>query len=764
MTKKNFTLFILMLAGIILCQAQTVSQDDARRKAVAFMEQMGMPNAQGARRAHAATIEETQAAPYYVFNATDNKGFVIVAGDERAGDILGYSTESTFDEKSLPEAAKAWLKGYEEQMEILKLNEGATPAQVPTHKRVQKLITSVWDQGDTTPEGNAFNSQCPTSGGNHCMSGCVATAMAQVMRYNKWPTNYTTEIPAYKANDILGTVDKLARTKFDWNNMLDKYDEGQSKASCDAVAKLMRYCGQSIEMDYGIDGSGTQTCKVAKALRTYFGYDINSRYVYRSDYTIEGWDNLIYNELSAGRPVVYDGRNDGGGHSFVCDGYDGTGYYHINWGWGGHHNGYFKLAILNPSGGGTGSSTANCGYSLEQGAVIGIQPPTNSKVEMRSLSLEEFYREDHKIFAKYSNMTGLSGEFDYGFLIEDVSMSNEGYIPAVLTETFDPFIMRGLSFDLDALELDNGTYRFYPYSKLVGSDWYHVPLDYQKYYEVVYSGKKVSKITNHPRGNLTIQKFTCMGNRIVNMPQEVYVKVSNSAEEYTGMFYLFASQTDEKGTYLDRVGLPVEATDGISESSLYFTPNAVGKWKVWIDIDEKGSNNLKPIEIEVKAPPTGKANLSLTSCNVIAAEDVVIKAKVKNNASEGYYSPIICWIFEEGKNYNVSLDMKEDINIPAKGTADIQFRIEGLTKGKEYYLRMQNSSSHLSDDRVWLGNRYYFTVGTDPDAIETATVENLEAPTDIYSLSGVLVRKGATTLNGLPKGIYLINGKKHMVR
>jgi hypothetical protein len=248
------------------------------------------------------------------------------------------------------------------------------------------------------------------------------------------------------------------------------------------------------------------------------------------------------------------------------------------------------------------------------------------------------------------------------------------------------------------------------------------------------------------------------------MPQEVKLKVSNTGEEYNGLFYLFASQTNEKGTYVDRVGLPIEATDGVSETSLYFTPNAIGKWKLWIDINEEGSNNLNPIEVEVKAPPTGKANLSLVKCDIIAADDVVINAKVKNNASEGYYSPIICWIFEEGKKYNVSLDMKEDINIPAGGTSDIQFRIEGLTRGKEYYLHMQNSTSHLSDNRVWLGNRYFFTVGTDPDAIDFVTTDNLDSPTDIYSLSGVLVRRGATTLDGLPKGVYVANGRKFMVK
>ena len=766
MTMKKTSLFILMLTVALFCQAQSITQEAARQKAMAFMQQKGMPGPVSMRRATVSKgTTSTEAIPYYIFNATDGQGFVIVAGDQRAGDILGYSMESAYDEAQLPEAAKAWLDDYAKQVELIGQGAAvAAPAKVSAHKAVDRLISSVWDQGKASETGDAFNSQCPTIEGKHCYTGCVATAMAQVMRYNKWPSSFSKDIPAYKANDDLGTVAKLKGAKFDWANMLDRYDEGQSEASCKAVAQLMRYCGQSLEMNYGIGSSSASTSRVGMALRTYFGYDVNTRYAYRSDYTIEGWDDLIYGELSEGRPVVYNGANLGGGHAFVCDGYDGNGYYHINWGWGGHCNGYYKLSILNPNGGGTGSSTASCGYSLNQGAVVGIQPPTDFDDDMRTLSLEDFFRDGHVLSAQYCNRTGLTGVFEYGFAYQEVNKEDEGYYLAKLEDTFEHLTMITVTFDLDKGNFDDGTYHFYPYNILKGSGWYRVSGDFKKYFEVTYSGGKIINITMHPRSDMQIQTFDCLGNLVVDMPQEIKLKVSNKSEEYNGFFYLFASQTNEKGEPVDKVTLPIEEYNGVSETSMYFVPDKTGKWNVWIDINEEGSNNLSPIQVDIKAAPKGKANLSLTKCDIIAGADVIFNLKVKNNASEGYYSPIYCYIFESGKQYNVAYDAKESLDIAPGATADIQFRIEGLTMGNAYYMRLQNCTSHLSSETAWLGGRNPFTVGTDLDAVGMVTASDIDEAADVYSLSGVLVRRNATTLSGLPKGIYMVKGRKHVVR
>ncbi len=766
MTSRRTLVVAILMAITLLCYAQPVSLESARLKAKAFMEQRGIPHKKAVNKA-AAPLSASGITPYYVFNAGDNGGFVIIAGDERAETVMGYTREGDFDEAKMPEAMKGWLADCARQ--LVALGEGkleTQPYHLPAHNAVEKMVSSIWDQGEASSTGDAFNQLCPTIGGKHCVTGCVATAMAQIMRYNRWPDTFCKEIPAYTASEV-GMLDKLPKVKFDWDNMLDKYDEGQSAASCYAVAQLMRYCGQAVEMDYSTGASSAYSSEVARAMKDYFGYDINTRYVKRSDFSIEGWDQLIYDELAQGRPVYYSGVNLGGGHAFVCDGYDGNGFYHINWGWSGHYNGFYKLDILNPKGGGTGGSSYNSGYSLEQAAIVGIQPPCGFDDDMRMLSLEDFYCDGHEIYGQYANRTGIAGTFEYGFAYHNVNTEQNEYHIANQTASFEPFDMRTVSANLDDWALPNGIYRFYPYTTLEGAGWYRVPGDFKKYFEVTVSNGSISNITYHPLSNMQIEQFVCDDNGIVNKPQEVKIRIKNKTEEYNGIFYLFASRnSSNKGEPVDKVGLPIEA-GGVSETSLFFTPNAVGKWYVWIDIDEEGSNNLTPIEVNIKNPPTSKSNLELVSCNVDAKADVTFTVKVKNNGYEGYYETIYSYVFENGKEYNVHFDKNTNPKIAPGSTAEMTFRFEGLEMGKEYYMRLYNLTYHQSDEMENLGGRNYFTVGSDldPNAIEQVVITTqLEEPTDVYTVTGALIRKGVTSLKGLQKGIYIVKGKKVVVR
>ena len=389
--KRKTLLSILFLIVALLCDAQVITQQQARQKAMSFMQQQGMLTKKGIVAAKTSR-PQAQPAPYYVFNATEGKGFVIVSADERTEEILGYGMDSQFDETRLSETMRIWLEGYADQIDAVQDGRIETkPLYVENHAPIGKLVSSMWGQGDDTAEGEAYNQLCPTIDGKHCMTGCAATAMAQVMRYYEWPKAYTAVIPGYTPNEDIGYLSSLSKLKFSWKDMVDRYDEGQTAAQQKAVAQLMRYCGQALEINYGTDASSASASSFTKALRDYFNYDVNTRYVRRSDYSAEGWDNLIYNELKHGRPVIYHGSNPGGGHAFVCDGYDGNGFYHINWGWDGYCNGFFKLSILNPRGGGTGSSTSNNGYSSDQGAEVGIQklsrnPPTPLTRSERSRS------------------------------------------------------------------------------------------------------------------------------------------------------------------------------------------------------------------------------------------------------------------------------------------------------------------------------------------------------------------------------------------
>lgn len=759
--KRKTLLSILFLIVALFCDAQVITQQQARQKAMSFMQQQGMPTKKGIVAAKTSR-PQAQPAPYYVFNATEGKGFVIVSADERTEEILGYGMDSQFDETRLSETMRIWLEGYADQIDAVQDGRMETkPLYVENHAPIGKLVSSMWGQGDDTAEGEAYNQLCPTIDGKHCMTGCAATAMAQVMRYYEWPKAYTAVIPGYTPNEDIGYLSSLSKLKFSWNDMVDRYDEGQTAAQQKAVAQLMRYCGQALEINYGTDASSASASSFTKALRDYFNYDVNTRYVRRSDYSAEGWDNLIYNELKHGRPVIYHGSNPGGGHAFVCDGYDGKGFYHINWGWDGYCNGFFKLSILNPRGGGTGSSTSNNGYSSDQGAEVGIQKPTDTTDEKRTLTLDDFTNEGHTLMAQYCNLTGLPGDFEYGFAYQDESMfGGTTFKVRKTTAHYEHYDVNTYNLDLDNMSLDNGTYRFYPYAILSGCGWYHVIGDYKKYYEVKFSGGQATSITYHPRAQMVIENVEFVGNKIVNQPQEVKITVSNNGEEYSDLFYLFASRTNNKGETVDEVNMPIES-GGTEQASLYFLPDATGKWKIWLDILEDGSNNLSPWEVDIKAAPTSATNLSVVSYEIDSYTDAVFRVKIRNNNSDGYYMPIYCYLFEESKTYNIAYDKTQNLNIAPHQTVDLSFRFESLQMGHNYALRMRAYTDHQSKTLDWLGGRYTFTVNSVFDPVD---VPEIPSPTtvssDVYSISGVLVRKNATTLDGLPKGIYIVNGKK----
>lgn len=724
------------------------------------MQDKGIPMKKGITRAslNKATPEK---APLYVFNATGGRGFVIVSGDERTEEILGYGMDCQFDEARIPETMKGWLDIY--TSEISALQNGVTntrPLRVPLHSAVAHLVTTSWGQGDSNSTGSAYNQQCPKLNGTYCVTGCVATAMAQIMRFHKWPQNYTSAIPSYTSNDNVGYLSSLSRVKLDWANMLERYNEGQTTAQCKAVAQLMRYCGQSVKMDYDPDASSAYTSDVAMALRTYFDYDINTRYEKRSDYSAESWDNLIYNELKNGRPVLYSGSNPGGGHAFVCDGYDGQGYYHINWGWEGYCNGYFKLMVLNPGGGGTGSGDANSGYSMAQGAIVGIQKATSETYERRTLSLEDFWVDGHTINAKYGNRTSMSGTFVYGLAYQKADDTSSTYKLKKTTDLFEPLDARTYSSNMDTWNFEDGSYRIYPYAILDGSKWYHVIGDRKKYYEVKFKNGKVTETSYHPRSNLNINSVEFTGNKIAGQPQEVRITVSNSTEEYNDLFYLFASKANDKGEYVDKTYMAIES-GGEETTSLYFTPTSSGKWKVWLDIVEDGSNDLSPWEVTIKSAPTAKTNLSVVSHEISTTTEPYLKFKVKNNGTAGYYMPINCYIFEDPKDYSITYDKTDYLNLGPGETVNLTFHFESLEIGKAYHAYLRCYTDHQSGNMDWFGYRYDFVVNTtDIDEVNTDTFE----VADVYTLSGLLVRKQATTLEGLPKGIYIVDGKKKVVK
>lgn len=327
------------------------------------------------------TIEND--ACYYVYNVGQQNGFVIVSGDDRAKEILGYTDNGSFDINRIPDNLKYWLSCYEKEIELLKkqpdLNLSTTitlPLRVEsgTSLEVQPLLGNIkWNQHEP------YNLNCPLvnteSGQERCIIGCVATAMAQIMRYHRWPekgsgsNSYTTKTLGIALSEDFSNI------YYDWDNMSETYNSLSSVNQNNAVAKLMYHCGVSVNMDYNPDGSGSNNAYAAQAFIGHFDYDSNIQVVSRSYYTEYEWIDLLKTELNASRPVFYRGSiEDLTGHAFVCDGYDSNNLFHINWGWGGEGNGYYEISALNPKT--PAITTLLEGFNIEQGAIIGIQKPT----------------------------------------------------------------------------------------------------------------------------------------------------------------------------------------------------------------------------------------------------------------------------------------------------------------------------------------------------------------------------------------------------
>lgn len=320
-------------------------------------------------------------ASIYLFTYSGEKGFMLLPADDAVAPLLGYSETNSFPLESIPANLQSWLSFYSEGIETAKKNGAAR--QITTRAsewaRIEPLLKTTWDQG------SPYNNKCPIIANRRTPTGCVATAMAQVMKYWEYPEHGTGSI-AYSPEEVNQDLSiNFSETTFDWENMQDTYKgNNYNSKSADAVATLMKACGYSVKMKYSLGESGAFAKDIPSALTTYFNYDKGLSRKERSDFqSADEWDKAVYDNLAAIGPVICSGQSTSGAHCFVCDGYDGNGLFHINWGWGGLSDGYFLLSELTPSAVGTGGHYG--GYNLYQNIILGIMPPVGR------LAMEDLY-------------------------------------------------------------------------------------------------------------------------------------------------------------------------------------------------------------------------------------------------------------------------------------------------------------------------------------------------------------------------------------
>ena len=390
--KNPLRLMLLIVAMMLLgfsARAGSITEEQAKAKAWSFL-QTRHPMPSGKRLAPATMPRELHSTPaatqtLYVFNVGEQDGFVIVSGDDRTRSILGYAEKGSFDADNMPTALREMLAIYARQIE--QLAQSSSPAPTDSASRaararhrisstmadVTPLLTTTWDQGAP------YNNYCPTLNDQTALTGCVATAMAQIANYHKYPTAQVPSLAAYTSETNKINVSAWGATTFDWDNMLDSYNGSVTNAQKAAVATLMRYCGQAAQMDYGFS-SGAYNGDALYAFKEKLGYNANAEFRSAASYSTNGWEDLIYKEVREGRPVYYSALDgdvgcDVSGHAFVIDGYQADGnYFHVNWGWGGLGDGFFNLFALDPNA--PQSPVTTTGWHYQMLALIGLSPET----------------------------------------------------------------------------------------------------------------------------------------------------------------------------------------------------------------------------------------------------------------------------------------------------------------------------------------------------------------------------------------------------
>ncbi len=412
---KRFSLSAFLLICVLSISAQWRTVEEALDVVSSFAGKapQGMRRMPANSRPRLAYVREYEGNPLlYVFDMGQDAGFTLVSGTEASTvDVLGYTTQGSFDEQDMPCGLKWLMELYASQLEVLSgMDEAQVQDKVTARRKapaapVSPLIQTKWAQ--RAP----FNGKCP----NGCLTGCVATAVGQICRYYGYPTRGTGSY-SYVWNGRQLSAD-YASTVYDWANMLEDYSGAYNTAQADAVATLLYHIGVSVNANYGMGGTEASTRNALKSLNAYFGYDDNMYFASRSNYTDAEWDELIYTELANGRPVMYDGEGGAGGHAFIVHGY-ADGLYCVNWGWAGVDDGWFSLSSLIPE-----SFEYAGGFNQGQNAFLSIRPETQvGDAQVHLGAYKEWQISSSKV--KSGETVSISGyTMNYGIQDQDVILS-----------------------------------------------------------------------------------------------------------------------------------------------------------------------------------------------------------------------------------------------------------------------------------------------------------------------------------------------------
>lgn len=730
--KHRYLIFFFFIWASIAAVGRPITPDEAMRIATEFYSSVyesevttrsgGIPSlnltyTSVGKRTNTRQSSIDAQNTYYVFNADGGKGFVVVAGHDRARRILAYSLEDNFGVNEQPIQLRAWLAQYDKEILFLFSSETGEKWNTATEtyndrttapasdKVVEPLLGNIcWNQDAP------FNKFCPLDGRYNMTTpvGCVATAAAQIMKYYEYPQIGSGSKSYVSPTIVLPLSANFGETTYDWENMLDDYNGAYTEPQADAAALLSYHVGIGCSMDYDVNGSGAVPYDMLKAFRQYFLYDKNIDYVDRTHYPESDWIEVLKSELDNRRPILYFGEGPGGGHAFVCDGYDAKDLFHFNWGWGGISNGYYQISALEPEDLGTGGGLG--AYNHTQSVIIGIQPPNDNSTHLARLQLAGGInvlkpsmgrQETNNITISFYNfgMRNFTGEVVLALYKDDtllqVLATKKLNDITEMTGGTPGYTFKNVSIPA---EVENGIYQLYVAQKEEGVNDYTImrtPIGYPNYCIVNVDDANVS-ITEPA----LVPKLSMVKNPVVVSPKlyagrkgTFSVTVKNEGEEYysyLGIRLQKRDQTKERldvGVILTRIPKGAIRILEYSTDDLRVTPGDYDVVTVYDytnrrknDFDAIGPDEFRVTQVTILPQPADPVfslvkNVEVTaldgSATIGVNETITVTAKINNLG--GYGDGKFALLFFNDKNEMLGNSSIIELSLESKRMGNLKF-------------------------------------------------------------------------------------------
>lgn len=673
----------------------------------------------------------------YIFN-NGSDGFILASADDCMPPVLGYSENGSFDYDNASPEFKWWLSQYAAEYEYIIKNPGSrnyTYTLTRSAKQsIPPLLSTQWNQG------YPYNLLCPQDAGGRCVTGCVATAMAQVIKYYEYPS-VGTGSHSYSWNGQTLSFD-YANTVFDYSKMRDTYTTSSTQTQREAVANLMYACGVGVEMNYSSNESSASSYAIMRALKDYFNYDPDMQYLERTFFSNDIWNDKVYSELEEGRPVLYRGASAEGGHMFVCDGFEDD-YYHINWGWGGYCDGWFLLSALNPDGQGIGGFEG--GYNLEQGIICGAQPHgSGASTEYAIFASAGFEVSEYNNSYALLTFVDKGGVWNYSpnqivtpFYLQAFSADGEEYLSQGVDLTFkasdtSTWGFSGISLYLP--KVGEGDYKVYvvfdgPQGHLQALK---VPLAYRDYLNmrVDAAGNVSFYDESEPQPNITVTKLSPVSDVVSRVPTDFQISIFNTSQlSYSGTIFIKCYEKG-KDVVVKEQALQVSLHGGQSINETFNMTFDIdpGDYELCcFDMFGNPISEFFPLTV-LDNPEVVKLVVTdfQPTEDIFSGQPTVFQVSIRNEGSVEYSDDIKLMTYEHGSDtpiyrYSISMNLKPGQSV--SGTLTLTYDLPG----GEYDFRFFDSLGNQC------GETFTYAIIDDNTPSSSLWVTDLANETDVYS-------------------------------